>query len=153
MLWGAPVLLNVILGGTKRGRRIADLARACRIDADALQRTVDHFNSAVNEGRADPLGKIPELLQPVQGRAYYAVNLSLDNKYAPLPALTLGGLVVDEDTGGVKRADGSVIPGLYAAGRTAVGLPSKGYVSGLSIADTVFSGRRAGHAAAQAAIP
>lgn len=87
-----------------------------------------------------------------QGRAY-AVNLSLDNKYAPLPALTLGGLVVDEDTGGVQRADGSVICGLYAAGRTAVGLPSKGYVSGLSIADTVFSGRRAGHAAAQAASP
>jgi 3-oxo-5alpha-steroid 4-dehydrogenase len=62
--------------------------------------------------------------------------------------LTLGGLVVDEDTGLVKRDDGSTITGLYAAGRTAVGICSNSYVSGLSLADCVFSGRRAGvHAA------
>ncbi len=51
---------------------------------------------------------------------------------------------MDEDTGEVKREDGSNIKGLYAAGRTAVGVTSNGYVSGLSIADGVFSGRRAG---------
>ncbi len=61
--------------------------------------------------------------------------------------LTLGGLVVDETTGLVRRADGSVIDGLYAAGRSAVGLCSNSYVSGLSLADCVFSGRRAAHAA------
>ena len=39
-----------------------------------------------------------------------------------------------------------------AAGRTAVGIPSRSYVSGLSIADCIYSGRRAGkHAAAQCA--
>ena len=44
------------------------------------------------------------------------------------------------------------MPGLYAAGRSAVGLCSRSYVSGLSLADCVFSGRRAGrHAAAAAA--
>jgi len=37
-----------------------------------------------------------------------------------------------------------VVPGLYAAGRTAVGICSNSYVSGLSLADCVFSGRRAG---------
>jgi len=63
--------------------------------------------------------------------------------------LTLGGLVVAEETGQVRRADGTVVPGLYAAGRSAVGLCSRSYVSGLSLADCVFSGRRAGrHAAA-----
>jgi 3-oxo-5alpha-steroid 4-dehydrogenase len=41
-----------------------------------------------------------------------------------------------------------VVPGLYAAGRTAVGLCSHSYVSGLSLADCVFSGRRAGRRAA-----
>jgi len=52
----------------------------------------------------------------------------------------------------VCRADGSPVPGLYAAGRTAVGLCSHSYVSGLSLADCVFSGRRAGrHAAAHPA--
>ena len=38
----------------------------------------------------------------------------------------------------------------YAAGRTAVGLPSSRYMSGLSLADCVFSGRRAGASAAVA---
>lgn len=33
---------------------------------------------------------------------------------------------------------------LYAAGRAAVGICSNSYVSGLSLADCVFSGRRAG---------
>ena len=64
--------------------------------------------------------------------------------------LTLGGLVVAEDTGQVRRADGTLIPGLFAAGRTAVGLCSHSYVSGLSLADCVFSGRRAGRSAAAA---
>ena len=58
--------------------------------------------------------------------------------------LTLGGLVVDEDTGAVRNGSGAPISGLYAAGRTAVGICSRSYVSGLSLADCVFSGRRAG---------
>jgi 3-oxo-5alpha-steroid 4-dehydrogenase len=67
--------------------------------------------------------------------------------------LTLGGLVVAEGSGQVCRADRSAIPGLYAAGRTAVGLCSHSYVSGLSLADCVFSGRRAGgHAATAGAV-
>jgi 3-oxo-5alpha-steroid 4-dehydrogenase len=68
--------------------------------------------------------------------------------FYPCPMLTLGGLVVDEDTGAVLRADRRPVDGLYAAGRTAVGLCSDSYVSGLSLADCVFSGRRAGRTAA-----
>jgi 3-oxo-5alpha-steroid 4-dehydrogenase len=64
--------------------------------------------------------------------------------------LTRGGLVVAEDSGRVRRADGTTVPGLYAAGRSAVGLCSRSYVSGLSLADCVFSGRRAGRHAATA---
>jgi len=47
---------------------------------------------------------------------------------------------------------GTAVPGLYAAGRSAAGLCSSSYVSGLSLADCVFSGRRAGRHAA-AAVP
>jgi 3-oxo-5alpha-steroid 4-dehydrogenase len=61
----------------------------------------------------------------------------------------LGGLVVDEEDGAVRKVDGGRISGLYAAGRCAVGLCSRGYISGMSIADCVFSGRRAGSAAAR----
>jgi 3-oxo-5alpha-steroid 4-dehydrogenase len=68
--------------------------------------------------------------------------------------LTLGGLLVDESTGQVLDAEGAGVAGLYAAGRTAVGICSNSYVSGLSLADCVFSGRRAGqHAAAQSVSP
>lgn len=69
---------------------------------------------------------------------------------SPIPGLTLGGLVVDGETRLVKSEDGEVIPGLYAAGRNAVGVCSNAYISGLSLADCIFSGRRAGAHAAQA---
>jgi 3-oxo-5alpha-steroid 4-dehydrogenase len=59
-----------------------------------------------------------------------------------------GGLTVDETTGNVTRPDGSIVEGLYAAGRAAVGICSESNFSGLSIADTVYSGRRAARAAA-----
>lgn len=47
-----------------------------------------------------------------------------------------------------RAPGGAVLPGLYAAGRNAVGICSNSYVSGLSLADCVFSGRRAGRHAA-----
>jgi len=48
--------------------------------------------------------------------------------------------------GEVKTAGGEVIPGLYAAGRTACGVPRRGdgYASGTSVGDASFSGRVAG---------
>ncbi|WP_436535438.1 FAD-binding protein [Actinoplanes sp. HUAS TT8] len=69
----------------------------------------------------------------------------IDVTVVPAPMLTLGGLRVDERTGQVVG-----VPGLYAAGRTAVGICSRSYVSGLSLADCVFSGRRGGRHAADA---
>ena len=78
---------------------------------------------------------------------FYAFNLSLLNRYGFSGSMPYGGLTVEEETGAVTRADGSVIDGLYAAGRTAVGVCSGANFSGLSIADTVFSGRRAARAA------
>ena len=68
------------------------------------------------------------------------------------PSFTLGGLDT-LPTGEVKRPDGSVVAGLYAAGRTAAGVPRRGagYSSGISVGDATFSGRRAGAAAAAGA--
>ena len=70
-----------------------------------------------------------------------------------MPTLTLGGLVVDEATGRVLGDDDEPIVGLYAAGRAALGICSRQYVSGLSIADCVFSGRRAAAAVTIARAP
>ena len=58
-------------------------------------------------------------------------------------SITLGGLRVEEGSNRVLTEAGQPIQGLYAAGRTAVGVASNFYVSGLSIADCLWSGRRA----------
>jgi 3-oxo-5alpha-steroid 4-dehydrogenase len=90
-------------------------------------------------------------VRPQDQPPYSLIDLSIRPRlFYPAPVLTLGGLVVGPETGQVLRPDGTAIPGLYAAGRSAVGLCSRSYVSGLSIADCVFSGRRAGRHAAMA---
>ncbi len=103
----------------------------------------------MSEGKPDRFGKSDELRTPIVRAPFYAVDCSAGASRAfPFFFITLGGLVVDERTGAVKRESGDAIDGLYAAGRAAVGLCSNSYVSGLSLADAVFSGRRAGAAAA-----
>ena len=68
-------------------------------------------------------------------------------------AHTGGGLRVNEETGQVLDAEDESIDGLYAAGRTAVGICSNSYISVLSLADCIFSGRRAGvHAATKSQV-
>ncbi len=148
LLWGAPALINLVFGGTGRARTLTKLAKKCRIDPQALERTIAAHNTLVEKQEPDPFGKVSDLMYPLKDGPFYAVNLSLDNMWSPAQTFTLGGLTVQEQTGLVTRSDGSAIERLYAAGRVAVGLCSKGYMSGMSIADTVFSGRRAGHSAA-----
>lgn len=132
---------------SKAAGTIAELADKCGIPADRLNATIAAYNTMAREGRPDPLGKAPALVQPIVKPPFYAIDISLGNRAFPCATLTLGGLVVEEATGRVKRPDGSIIDGLYAAGRTAVGVSSQGYVSGLALAHCVWSGR---HAAAHA---
>lgn len=143
-----PALLNLWFN-CKEGSSIEDLATKIKIPADKLRATVDAYNALVDAGH-DPLGKPKDQLRRIDPNGtVFAIDCSIDSKRFPCPTLTLGGLVVDETTGNVKRADGSIVDGLYAAGRSAVGIASRQYVSGLSIADCVYSGRRAGKMAAR----
>jgi 3-oxo-5alpha-steroid 4-dehydrogenase len=138
---------------------VAGVAARAGVDPAGLAATLAAYNAAATsntgaagppDGRADPLGKPADLLRPQDRPPYSLIDVSIRPRLLhPAPVLTLGGLVVDPGTGHVLRGDGTAIAGLYAAGRSAVGLCSASYVSGLSIADCVFSGRRAGrHAAA-----
>lgn len=142
-----PALTNLLLNNRK-GKTVKQLAHRCGIDPDRLATTVDSYNEIARNGGRDPMGKAPNVLRPLNP-PLYAINCSLDSRLYACAMISLGGLVVDERTGQVKRPDGSPIAGLYAAGRSAVGLTSKNYVSGLAIADAVFSGRRAGRHAAR----
>jgi 3-oxo-5alpha-steroid 4-dehydrogenase len=152
LMWGAPALINILFGGTRRARSLRALAKRCGIAPAGLEKTVSEFNRGIDQDQADPLGKTADLMHPLAQGPFYAVNMSLNNTFSPAQTFTLGGLMVDESSGLLRRADGSTINGLYAAGRAAVGLCSKGYVSGLAIADVVFSGRRAGRDAARRSV-
>jgi 3-oxo-5alpha-steroid 4-dehydrogenase len=92
------------------------------------------------------MGKPVEHLQQLLRPPFAAVPCHLDGQLFPAPCITLGGLDVDPATQQVRRADGSGISGLHAVGRCAAGIASRSYVSGLSLADCVFSGRNAGAA-------
>ena len=142
--FGLPTLLSILLGGTKRGGSLQALASKCGIDYAGLKKTVDDYSAAARKGAPDPLGKHADYIKPFGDGPFYALNMAIDNMFSFTPSFSLGGLRVDEETGAVLRKDGSTINGLYAAGRAAVGLCTLGYQSGMSIADTVFSGRRAG---------
>jgi len=144
----APALLNLWFN-SKEAKSVEELAKVANVPVDALRRTLDEYNDAADGKIADRFHKDADKMHAMRNGPYFAINAGIKSKRFPCPTLTLGGLVVDERTGQVKGEDGGVIPGLYAAGRNAVGVCSRQYVSGLSIADCVYSGRRAGGAAAR----
>jgi 3-oxo-5alpha-steroid 4-dehydrogenase len=133
---------------------VAAVATRAGVDPDGLAATVAAYNAVAGRdpaaaGGSDPMGKPPDQVVPLTHPPYSLIDFSIRPRMLdPAPVLTLGGLVVAPASGAVLRPDGTPVPGLYAAGRSAVGLCSRSYVSGLSIADCVFSGRRAGRHAA-----
>lgn len=130
---------------------LAKLAERMGIDPAGLAATVHAYNEGVRAG-VDALGKKPENLATIEQGPFHAIPLDTESLFYPSPCLTLGGLRTEGMTARVLGQDGGAIEGLYAAGRTAVGVASNGYVSGLSVSDGIFSGRAAGrHAAARLA--
>jgi 3-oxo-5alpha-steroid 4-dehydrogenase len=126
---------------------VPGVAARAGVDPRGLAATIAAYNAAA--GVPDPLGKPSELVRSLDQPPYSLIDCSIRPRpLQPAPMMTLGGLVVAEESGQARRSDGTVVPGLYAAGRTAVGISSNSYVSGLSLADCVFSGRRAGRHAA-----
>lgn len=127
----------------KKAATLDALAEKCGLDAATLKGEVERYNRAIAGQDKDDFGKSQNDAWPVSEGPFYALDISIRSKLFPLPILSLGGLVVDERTGAVLRDDGAAIPGLYAAGRNAIGICSHLYVSGLSAADCIYSGRRA----------
>lgn len=142
------MLMYVFNLGFKKASSLELLAKKTGIPPAIMQTTINEYNTGVIKGE-DKMHKIKELCRPVEIGPFYAIDISVDaSPFFPATSITLGGLVVHDITGNVLDKDGNSIQGLFAAGRTAVGICSNSYVSGLSIADCVYSGRRAGSAAA-----
>lgn len=147
-LFTLPVLLTMFLGGKKKAGSIAKLAQKIGVPAQTLEQTLAQANEQWGRG-VDDKGKIAANIAPFGKGPFYALKAGIGYKFAPTMVFSMGGLKVDEETGAVIHPDATPIAGLYAAGRTAVGLISAADVNGLSIADTVFSGRRAGASASR----
>jgi len=146
----AAGLINLFINRA-RARTLPELAQASGLPEQSLLKALDEYNALARDARPDPEGKSAGARQALETPPYYAIDCDLDSRWFPTPTFTLGGLRVRGESGEVVRADGSAIRGLYAVGRNAIGISSHSYVSGLSVGDCVFSGRRAGrHAAARA---
>ncbi|HET8613537.1 MAG TPA: FAD-binding protein, partial [Sphingomonas sp.] len=134
-------LLNLTFN-YRKAKTLDGLAEKIGVNPDGLLATVSAYNAAAHGHEPDAFAKGPDDMQPVEQGPFYAMDISVESRLLPLPVITFGGLRVDEESGHVLDKAGGRIPGLYAAGRTAVGIASQTYVSGLSFADCFFSGRR-----------
>jgi 3-oxo-5alpha-steroid 4-dehydrogenase len=132
------------------GETWEEVEQELKLPQDSLTATVRLYNHYAAQG-VDPLfHKAPKWLKPLTEPPFVALDCRVDHCF--YASFTLGGL----DTlpsGEVLDAQRKVIHGLFAAGRTACGLPrwGEGYSSGLSLADATFFGREAGKRAASTA--
>ena len=138
---GAPV------AGT--GESVAELEDELGLRAGTLQHTLAVYNEDCARGVDSLYHKAAEWLTPLEP-PLVALDIT-PGRGAVVPYFTLGGLDT-LPTGEVLNTQGEVVPGLYAAGRTACGVVrrAEGYSSGMSVGDATFSGRMAGRQAAEA---
>ncbi len=140
-------IVNALFAAVK-APTIEALAKKLGCDPATLSATLAEYNRVAKGETKDRFYKQPEEMAVLDEGPFYAIDASVDARMFPIACMTVGGLLVEEKTGAVKDASGCPIPGLYAAGRNAVGICSNLYVSGLSYADCVYSGRRAAKAMA-----
>lgn len=138
---GAPI------AGT--GETVQELEQELELRPGSLQYTLQLYNEDCVAGQDSQQHKAPEWLMPLEG-ALVALDIT-PGRGAFVPYFTLGGLDT-LPTGEVVNGSRQIIPGLYAAGRTACGVvrTAAGYSSGMSVGDATYSGRLAGKQAAHA---
>jgi succinate dehydrogenase/fumarate reductase flavoprotein subunit len=136
-----PKFLNADIAGT--GETIEELAEELGIDPQMLRHTVDFYNEHAARGEDPLFHKSPDWLKPIEPP--YAALDCTPGSGVLYPYFTLGGLDT-LPTGEVLTMDREPIPGLYAAGRTACGIPrtAAGYASGMSVGDATYFGRVTG---------
>lgn len=144
-----PALMGILLAA-KKASTLPQLAELVGAPLEPLVKTLHQYSKDARTGAADQLAKGESFMASLDEGPWYVLDLDVTNNKYPCPMITLGGLKVNENTGEVLDEQGREIKGLYSAGRNAVGVASNLYVSGLSIADCIFSGRRAGRHAMRA---
>lgn len=120
--------------------------------AGVLVETITRYNEHAARGEDPEFHKHPDWLAPQVAGPWAVLDMSLG--VALYAGFTLGGMATTVD-GQVRRSDGSVIHGLYAAGACAsnIAQDGNGYCSGTQLGEGSFFGRRAGVHAAGVGIP
>lgn len=124
-----------------------ELEAAIGLPAGSLVATLTRYNEHAAQGEDPEFHKAAEWVIPLEG-PYGVVDMRVEKSF--YASFTLGGLRTRPD-GAVLDAAGEPLPGLFAAGRTTAGIAGAGYVSGISLGDGTYFGRRAGRSAATAA--
>ncbi len=126
---------------------VVEIEEALEFPEGALEKTLARYNEYADLGEDPDFHKSPDWLASQAVGPWAVFDLRLGK--ALYAGFTLGGIRVSVD-GEAQRPDGSVVPGLYAAGACASNLAQdgKGYCSGTQLGEGSFFGRRAGQAAA-----
>jgi 3-oxo-5alpha-steroid 4-dehydrogenase len=129
---------------------VPEIETALGFPEGALEKTLARYNEYAALGEDPDFHKSPDWLASQAVGPWAVFDLRLGK--ALYAGFTLGGIRVSVD-GEARRPDGSVVPGLYAAGACASNLAQdgKGYCSGTQLGEGSFFGRRAGRAAADRA--
>ena len=115
------------------------------IDEEQFLKTVEQWNGYVEAGEDPDFGRPVEGLTKIEQPPFHAVILQ------PQPYITLGGVKTDVDSR-VIRADGTPIPGLYAAGQvTGCYAEMEGLMYLGGVGQAMAFGMQAGKLAAQEA--
>lgn len=129
-------------GRAFKGETLEDLAKQIGVNPENLVNEVDGFNTHVANKSADEFGRTL-YNQPIDQGPYYAAPR------VPTVHHTMGGVQINTDAQ-VVDVNGSVIPGLFAAGEVTGGIHGANRLGGNALTDTVVFGRIAGSSAAQA---
>lgn len=128
-------------GFTKTGETPEALAKEMEVDPTAFAATLEAWNVCV-EAKSDPDFGRTSFANPLAQGPFYAI------KVTPGVHHTMGGLRINANTE-VLKADGTAIPGLFAAGEVTGGVHGANRLGGTAVADFAVFGRIAGeHAAA-----
>ncbi len=118
----------------------SELATALGIDGEGLSETITEYRASIERGEDEfNRTKLPANFDG----PYHAIEITPDLRH------TQGGLVTDV-AGHVLKVDGTLIPGLYAAGGVTEGFSSEGgaaYMSGNGLLQALIFGKIAGETA------
>lgn len=149
--FGESIADLVAAGRALKADTLEELAALMKVPAENLNASVEEYNRYCKGGELE--GKTDEF-----GRALFidtaGINNGINNgpfyaaKRVPTVHHTMGGIQINEKAE-VINTNGTVIPGLFAAGEVTGGIHGANRLGGNALTDTVVFGRIAGTSASE----